>query len=285
MSGSSLGRSLPDQIREDLSWLLANPSLLDSELGIDTTQFCVPAEFDPSPVEKFLAGHCSHRVGYYFEALVQILLESAEAVSDVEHGIQICENGATLGEIDFLYRRNGELHHLEVALKFYLYSPDVELCGSHLLGPNARDTFERKRDRLFRKQIPLGKERFSDVRESRLLVKGAIFYPWLDPDSALSVTGLAPDHCRGIWIRDGQLADFLSELPSECRGAIFRKPFWLSSAMRTAGKLPLDLMREISRTREESQRPLYFNVGTMESDRWTETQRVFVVGDSWPFDP
>ena len=231
MSQPAISEPLRDQILADLNWLLSNPSLLESELELDLGRFSIPANFDPAPVETFLSGNCSHRVGYYFESLVQILLEGDEAIRDLRHGIQIRENGNTLGEIDFLFRRDEVLHHLEVALKFYLYSPDVELHGSQLLGPNARDTFERKRDRLLRKQIPLGKERFRDVGESHLLLKGVIFYPWTGPSSPPAVDGLSSNHARGVWVRDGQLEEFFRELPVGSQGAIFRKPFWLTRRM------------------------------------------------------
>lgn len=286
MSRLLFSDSLRDQILADLNWLRSNSSLLESGLNLDVSRFSIPASFDLTPVETFLSGNCSHRVGYYFEALVQILLESNDAISDVRHGIQIRENGETLGEIDFLYRCRGVLNHLEVALKFFLYSPDFELHGSRLLGPNARDTFERKRDRLLQKQIPLGRERFSEVRESHLLMKGMIFYPWLASDSFQAVTGLSSSHLRGIWIRDEQLADFLSELPPDSCGEILKKPFWLSgrAGPEREFRSPSALSEEIPRIREDSWQAVFFRVGVPENDRLRETQRVFVIRDDWPFD-
>ena len=129
MSGPTFSGSLRDQILADLDWLLSSPPLFESKINLDLDRFSLPGEFNPAPVETFLAGNCSHRVGYYFESLVQILLESDIAVSELRHGIQIRENGDTLGEIDFLYQRDGVLHHLEVALKFYLFSPELCING------------------------------------------------------------------------------------------------------------------------------------------------------------
>lgn len=286
-SDASTRQALSDQIRSDLEWLLECPHLLDSDLNFDTDRFSLPADPNVSPAAIFLSGNCSHRLGYYFESLVQILLGSDDEISDLRHGIQIRENKETLGEVDFLFHRGGSLHHLEVALKYYLFSPETEIHGSRLLGPNARDAFERKRDRLFEKQLPLGKEQFPDVQRSHVLVKGAIFYPWRSEQNSPQVEKLSPDHRRGVWITDEQLNSFLSELTPDSRVAILSKPFWISAGMHPEKKYSPDdgILKETILARRSDERPVVLSVGREKLGCWSETERVFVVRNNWPLHP
>ena len=41
-------------------------------------------------------------------------------------------------------------------------------------------------------------------------------------------------------------------------------------------------MDVITKTREKTNRPMYFGLGRIVDNRWIDTQRVFVVGDDWP---
>lgn len=77
------------------------------------------------------------RLGFYFEALVKVLLEHDKWMIN-KSNYQKIEDGITKGELDFLMEKENVKKHLEVALKFYLSNE------GEWLGPNARDSFSRK---------------------------------------------------------------------------------------------------------------------------------------------
>ncbi|MEM9018558.1 MAG: DUF1853 family protein, partial [Verrucomicrobiota bacterium] len=123
----------------------------------------------------------------------------------------------------FLFRKDGKLHHLEVALKFYLFDPDRQRHGSYFIGPNAADTFERKRDKLLSKQLPLGRKTFPEIESSRIFLKGILFYPIeTEPPSHLP-DRMNPQHARGTWFREG---DF--QMPFAEGVVALPKPWWVS---------------------------------------------------------
>lgn len=71
---------------------------------------------------------------------------------------QIIREKETLGELDFLLKNStsGETSHVELIYKFYLFDPatgNSEL--DHLIGPNKRDSLNRKLERLQKRQFPL----------------------------------------------------------------------------------------------------------------------------------
>ncbi|MEM1441452.1 MAG: DUF1853 family protein [Verrucomicrobiota bacterium] len=259
----------------DLRWLLECPALLQSE-----ETFALPNPLDSTfswePLERFLETKAAHRVGYYVEALLQCWLESREEISELQHGLQIRKEKETLGELDFLFRKEGRLHHLEVALKFYLHYPEGAPNGSRFIGPNARDSFERKRDRLLGKQLPFGRESFPAIEESSHFVKGMIFY---HPDDAGEVelpSQLNREHARGCWIRERELDEYLASWPSHRSARILKKPYWLA-----AGKNGLS-PDEVRRAADEHFRKWDGPVFLVEIEDEVEVERVFVMPERWP---
>lgn len=76
----------------------------------------------------------------------------------IAENIQVIDKKRTLGEFDFILRRNsdGQLIHVELVYKFYLFDPAVE--GSeleHWIGPNRGDQLDFKLDKLQNHQFPL----------------------------------------------------------------------------------------------------------------------------------
>lgn len=71
---------------------------------------------------------------------------------------QIIQEKTTLGELDFLLKdsTSGEISHVELIYKFYLFDPDTGTSElDHLIGPNKRDSLNRKLERLQKRQFPL----------------------------------------------------------------------------------------------------------------------------------
>ncbi|MEM6916004.1 MAG: DUF1853 family protein [Verrucomicrobiota bacterium] len=259
----------------DLRWLLECPTLLESAESFPLAE--PPASScEWSAVERFLETRAAHRVGYYVESLVQSWLESEKDIAELQHGIQVRREKETLGELDFLFRRRDKLHHLEVAMKFYLYYPDGAENGSRFIGPNARDSFEKKRDRLLQKQLPFGRESFPDIQESSHWVKGLIFYHPEDSREIELPDLLNEKHARGNWIRRAELDEYLSGWPPGRRGRILKKPYWLF-----AHGEDLPVTRILSAAEEHFDRwdgPVF--LAGVEEGR--EVERLFVMPDFWP---
>tara|TARA_R110000850_G_scaffold5389_13_gene22468 strand:+ start:1624 stop:2469 length:846 start_codon:yes stop_codon:yes gene_type:complete len=274
-----LTESSPGRFSRDLDWLLGCPSLLDSALTIETDGPAAVSDF--GSVESFLQSKASYRVGYYVESLIEAWLNGLEGVGQVEHALQIKASKRTLGELDFLYRLNGVINHLEVALKFYFYHPQENGLGSHFVGPNASDSFERKRDKMLRQQIPLGREFHPEIDISQVMMKGLIFYPpGTDRPDDLP-EGLNPDHRRGFWIRESFCDWLCAENGFSC-GMVMEKPYWLSgvhsgsgAAVQSIDALRADVFEHFGQKRH----PICVSVGDASG---RETGRVFIVSDAWP---
>lgn len=271
----------PARFARDLDWVLRCPSLLASPSCFEAPPPPEPLSgLSREPVERFFAANASHRVGYYFESLVRVWLESLPEISDLEHGVRIMDGHRTLGELDFLFRRAGRLHHLEIALKFYLRLAEPTNGGSRFVGPNAADSFERKRDKLFGKQLPLGKGHFPDIEESRVLMKGRIFYRPDQPEPAELPRAMNPDHGRGTWIREDELEWLVDTRSGDARGAILETPFWLDGG--TPDRTMEQLRGEVGSRFRQSRRPVLLSLAEPGSEGWQETDRVFVVSRDWP---
>ena len=266
--------------RRDLRWCIESPLLIDppGEGGVD------PGELELGRDEGAAGGYqafSGHRVGYYFESLVAHWLGDVRQVEMVAQGHQVVEGGRTLGEIDFVFRDEaGVLNHWEVAAKFFLYSEHHEVLGSHFIGPNAGDTFERKRDKLLGQQLELSRSVFPEVGRRVAFVKGRIFYhPEEQHPDELPGT-MAGNHLRGTWIRFGEL-DWLAAVAE--RFCILEKPHWLAPE-RLGHDDPrlLQAPELVGRLRAGDDRPVLLAGLAEDRDTWRETERIFVVSDDWP---
>jgi uncharacterized protein len=271
------------QIQSDLQWLCDCPDLVD--FGSEFPQPAYPPLKDPlwETVEEHLHSRASHRVGYYVETLIEVWLGTIPGVADIQRGIQIQDGKTTRGELDFLYQKDGRLHHLEVALKFFLHLPNPAGGSpdsvSEFPGPNAQDNFEKKRDKILHSQLPLGQKCFPAIAESRALVKGMIFYHPLQELPSVLPEKMNPNHARGMWIRSTEL-ELLRERFPECRGSIMKKPFWLAGE---AASLPLP---ELTTTLQEhfigSDSPVLLFLRSGKESGQIEVERLFVVSPAWP---
>lgn len=271
-----------NQYLRDLEWVIHSPSLLSEgptcfNAAGDKTNL---NDVDPEHLADFIQQAPSYRVGRYFERLVLYWLQHVRRVEIVAQSQQIREGNITVGEIDLMFRdEQGRLTHWEVAVKFYLHYPHNTAIGSHFIGPNAADTFERKMDRLFLHQLPRSKKHFPDVEIREAFVKGQIFYH-ANHDAMQQhplPQRMSLGHTRGVWLRESEL-DWFNQIPSASY-RILRKPNWLT-VDRTAKQHPETELIEVLKVGfAETKRPVLVS---QESKDGTETERIFVVSDEWP---
>lgn len=169
---------------------------------MDLTTFYLP------PVPQNL------RLGHQIEYAFQQLLSHSEHYRILVHNLSIDRNKISLGEIDFVLQDmdNGKLVHVELTYKFYIVTGDFgEAIDRQLLGPNKRDSFISKKERIKNHQLPLlylpeSVEALHglkiDVRGSKQQVcfKSQLFIPFGWRSIDLDLGPFDPACIRGNWI-------------------------------------------------------------------------------------
>lgn len=124
-------------------------------------QWLQQLDANPEPLLRHLQSRCnSPRLGLVFESLWHFFLEQDPHTELIVHNLPIRNATQTLGELDLLYRNldNGQLLHLELAVKYYLHHPAGAVNGraaSCWYGPELRDRLDLKLERLRTHQLPL----------------------------------------------------------------------------------------------------------------------------------
>ncbi len=98
------------------------------------------------------------RLGHLAEKVVAQLLKHSANFKVIHENIQIFQDKHTIGELDFILEEinTGQLIHLELAYKFYLFVPTDSIDQvSNWIGPNRGDSLVEKLHKLKSKQFPL----------------------------------------------------------------------------------------------------------------------------------
>ena len=320
-----------------LVWSMISPGLVNEsdlystcvsskwcfELYESLRPFLKALDSDPTELIQWLEKYKSWRLGIRFEAYwafaIQQLIRQGELLAYSDHiqvqtqlnpqrNPQLNKNTfkTTLGEIDFIYEdQSNQLHHLEVAVKFYLLKPGG-VGFERLIGPNGGDWYERKLEHLFKKQLPLSEipeakqliaEQFKrDVKQvdcrQQGMIKGMIFFP-ITGEGYLNENEkqrLNPGMQSGIW---GTISNWYLSDPGElARWVVLDKLDWLVPQIYSATDLKRDdkiyTMKEMKYKLKShfysSRRSLL--IAQMNYDQssglWLEQQRVMVVDKYWP---
>lgn len=96
-------------------------------------------------------------LGKRIERLFEYYIDTSDRYTLIAKNIQIFKNKVTLGELDFLLRDtkiNKDIH-IELVYKFYVYDPKLPEEYDRWIGPNRKDSFIYKIEKLKNKQLPL----------------------------------------------------------------------------------------------------------------------------------
>lgn len=278
---------LESQHVRDLKWAIMSPSLITaSGAEVNAAQFSNENPIDEQNLATFLAQYSNFRVGTYFEGLVLFWLKEICKRRIIHQQQQIFEENRTVGEIDFLFEdETGIVNHWETAVKFYLHFSDNNATGSHFVGPNAVDTFEKKIKRLLEHQLPFSQKYFPEVAKRAAFVKGYIFYhPYVTHPVQLP-ENMSASHLKGTWIRHSELP-WLNDQNGHNKFRVLHKPYWLSPEVSNSQGQDLSSFEELKSQLNthflSSERPLLVSVLTCQQTNYCEINRVFIVSESWP---
>jgi hypothetical protein len=175
------------------------------------------------------------RLGHKIEYIFLQLIQHSKQYKVIAHNIPIRKGKESLGEIDFLLQDvvNKEFIHVELTYKFYVIPADSIQIERQLMGPNLRDSFHAKKERILQHQIPLLRspeaitalQRFN-IKASELLhrvcFKSQVFSPYGEPN--LDLAPLNSNCISGRWI---SFQKFKTPLFYEYRYYLPSKPEWL----------------------------------------------------------
>lgn len=278
-----------------LAWLCRAPQLLHSpltfeparHLPVDTDKTLRRWDQNPETAPALLKETPQKRLGFYFERLYRVLLQDLLGWDILLQNQQIQSNGRTIGELDFVVHNRAEnrIEHHEIAIKFYLgvYQP----AGPTLwYGPNAKDRLDLKTAGMLHKQsqrthLPEARMLLADagitgVVTPRIFMPGYLFYPEAKDIAAPEYVPL--NHLHGKW-------RYLSQVMSaNIHGwALLTKPHWIGPWSQREAPETASVTAALNAIERHSI-PLLF--ARLEQDSisglWQETDRLFVVPDSWP---
>ncbi|MBT8245391.1 DUF1853 family protein [Winogradskyella sp.] len=137
-------------------------NLWENDAVLDLFQFEIkPEYFQISKPEDFNEIRLGKRVEQFFN----FQIKNTSNIELLDSNIQIKKDKLTIGELDALILEKGQPIHIEIIYKFYLFDPNIE--GENELrkwiGPNRKDVFIYKLNKLLKKQLPLLHSKYSET--------------------------------------------------------------------------------------------------------------------------
>lgn len=293
------------QVR-DLAWTILSPPLLGNgpwmqrhplvasrwsrEPGL-LADWLLRLDDQPSVLQTWLAQHNLRRLGAYYERLWQFALCQAPDVELLVANLPIRQANHTLGELDLLLRDAQGVHHLELAVKFYLGHGEDD-CTRHDLwiGPGNQDRLDTKLERLCNHQLPLSAnphtravlaELTSCDVTSAFWLGGYLFQPW--PNGCATPMGANAGHLRGRWLHERDWPRLQSTRPG-ARWQPLARSAWLAPARLPAADIwqPQVLETWLQQSPVDQRPQLLARLEPGAEGHWDEVDRFFLVGDHWP---
>jgi hypothetical protein len=179
---------------------------------------------DPAPLRLWVeSAPASPLLGRYFEALAGYWVRHLLGARRMETSVKVRRGRQVVGELDLVFEAGkAELEHWEVSVKYYLCTaaePRDAARAAAFLGTMTRDRLDKKIERIRSAQLPRaaseeGREALRAVDfggravRTRLLMKGALFYPWADEGAWAGAWRSSPypsevsdAHLRGWWAK------------------------------------------------------------------------------------
>ncbi|MGB6151394.1 MAG: DUF1853 family protein [Pricia sp.] len=161
------------------------------------------------------------RLGHRMEHIFKQLIITAPEYDLLLYNRTVTKNKRSVGEIDFIlqdiaYQR---ILHVELTYKFYIIDTRISEPIHQLIGPNRRDMFFTKMEKIKHRQFPLlhtaeGKDVLEqngidhEKIEHQCCFKGQLFYPYGEPN--VHIRPLNKACLQGFWLRfnDFNAAEF-----------------------------------------------------------------------------
>ncbi|CAL2078365.1 DUF1853 family protein [Tenacibaculum sp. 190524A05c] len=175
------------------------------------------------------------RLGKLVEQFVFNQFSNDPSIEILTENLQIQNDKITIGELDCILLKDQKPIHLEIVYKFYLYDKSVGTTEiEHWIGPNRRDSFDQKYNKLVTKQLPLlnhsrTKEILQELKIStenisqQVYFKAQLFPHISDIEKQFPVVN--NDCISGYYIYEDELEQF-----KDCKFYIPTKHNWLIHA-------------------------------------------------------
>ncbi len=141
-------------LNQKINGFLNTPPLwINEQFGIQ--QFVFP-HID-SNTFKALPIPSNRRLGHQMEFVFKQLIDHCDTYELVLYNLPIKDEKRTIGEIDFILREAAlqKLLHIELTYKFYIINPEISEPIHRLMGPNRRDMFFTKMEKIKNQQFSL----------------------------------------------------------------------------------------------------------------------------------
>jgi len=109
------------------------------------------SSFKSKPIPKKI------RLGHQMEYVFKQLIIHSKKYEVILHNLPVRQGKQTIGEIDFILKdlQSTELIHVELTYKFYIINPEISESIHRLMGPNKRDMFFTKMEKIKNEQFQL----------------------------------------------------------------------------------------------------------------------------------
>ena len=184
------------------------PLWINRQFGI--TQFSFPSidltSFKAKPLPARL------RLGHQMEHIFKQLIDHSSYYTIRIANLPLKVRNRTIGEIDFILQNNStkQLLHVELTYKFYVIDPSITEPVHQLVGPNRRDMFFTKMEKIKQRQFPIihsdqGKSALlqngiaNEDIEPQCCYKAQLFVPYFQPKVHIRPLN---QHCiQGFWLK------------------------------------------------------------------------------------